>query len=236
MVWAGASGGTLFHLDGCDSGYFARLTFDVGGGTAAVVFDHTKVNGAYFDEDNVFEDCSFVNGGTGMRGGAAGQGFASIMFRRCTFADCTVDGASVNNWNALDGYLVDCLVTNCGVGIHIYEGSLHPYRSLFVGNGTDIRIDQGVPFESIVSNQSFNAGQFIYSPNIGQNGGEILVKDNLVVNSLFSKPSVEMGVMGPLMFLDNTFARGLAQPTQSAFSTHSGPMCWRLAINSPRLT
>ena len=205
ILWAGASGGTLFHLDGCDSGYFARLAFD-GGGTAAVVFDHTKVNGAYFDADNVFEDCAFVNGGTGMRGGAAGQGFASIMFRRCTFANCTVDGASVGNYNALDGYIVDCLLTNCNVGIHIYEGSLHPYRSLFVGNGTDIQIDQGLPFESIVSNQSFNAGQFIYGRNIGQNGGAVLIKDNLVVDSSGSKPVVEMGVMGPLMFMDNTFA------------------------------
>ena len=205
IVWGGASGGTLFHLDGCDQSYFARLIFD-GAGKAAIVFDHTKVSGSYFDADNVFEDCSFVNGGKGMRGGGAGQGFASIMFRRCTFANCTVDGATVENWNALDGYIVDCLVSNCNVGIHVYQGSLHPYRSLFVDNKTDIRIDVGFPFLSVVSNQSFNAGQFLYTANLGQNGGALLVKGNLIANSSASRPTIEMGTLGPIMFLDNTFA------------------------------
>ena len=205
IVWDGPAGGTLFHLDGCDTSYFARLIFD-GAGKAGIVFDHTKVSGSFFDADNVFEDVSFVNGGKGLRGGGAGQGFASIMFRRCTFANCTVDGVTVENWNALDGYLVDCLVSNCHVGLHVYQGSLHPYRSLFVGNGTDIRIDQGFPFLSIVSNQSFNAGQFLYSPSIGQNGGALLLKGNLVVDSAANRPAIEMGTLGPIMLLDNTFA------------------------------
>ena len=207
ILWDGASGGTLFHLDGCDGSYFARMIFD-GNGKAGIVFDHTKVNGSFFDVDNVFEDVSFINGGKGVRGGANGQGFASIMFRRCTFANCTVDAATVENWNALDGYLVDCLVSNCNVGIHVYLGSLHPYRTLFVGNGTDIRIDAGYPFLSIVSNQSFNAGQFLYTPSLSENGGALLVKGNLVVDNAASRPAIEMGTLGPIMFLDNTFATG----------------------------
>jgi len=205
ILWDGASGGTLFQLDGTDNSHLGRLTFD-GNSKANIAFDHSKQNGSYFDGNNVFDDCVFKNASYGVRGGAYGQGFASVVFNRCAFRQLTY-GLSTWNWNALDGYLNQCVVENCQRGLYVYQGSSHAYGTIFRNNQWDIYYAQATAFFSAVSNTSFNSGGFLYMADAGWNSSPTLLKGNQVIDPTNTVP-IQIGQYGPLALLDNVIALG----------------------------
>ena len=203
ILWGGASGGTLFQLDGCDNGQVGRLTFD-GNSQANIAFDHSKQNGTYFDGNNVFDDCVFKNATYGVRGGAYGDGFASVVFNRCTFRQLTY-GLSTWNWNALDSYLNQCLMEQCRYGLYVYQGSSHAYGTTFRNNQWDIFYVPSTAFFSAVSNTSYNSGGFLYMTDAGWNSSPTLLKGNRVIDPTNTVP-IQIGQYGPLVLLDNVVA------------------------------
>ncbi len=202
ILWDGASGGTLFQLDGSDNTHLGRLTFD-GNSKANIAFDHSKQNGTYFDGNNVFDDCVFKNATYGVRGGAYGVGFASIVFNRCVFQQLTY-GLSTWNWNALDAYLVQCVVQNCQRGLYVYQGSSHAYGTIFRNNQWDIYYAPATAFFSAVNNISYNSGGFLYMANVGQNSSPTLLKGNRIIDP--TNVPIQIGQYGPLVLLDNVIA------------------------------
>jgi len=202
--WDGAAGGTLFWLDGTDNSHLGRLTFD-GNTKANIAFDHSKQNGTYFDGNNVFDDCVFKNATYGVRGGAYGEGFASVVFNRCVFQQLTY-GLSTWNWNALDGYLNQCVVENCQRGLYVYQGSSQVYGTIFRNNQWDIFYVPATPFFSAVSNTSYHSGGFLYMGDAGWNSSPVLLKGNQVIDPTNAVP-IQVGQYGPLVLLDNIVAQ-----------------------------
>ena len=198
---------TLFHSDGTVQCYFARLTFD-GNGKSMTVFSQSESPGwTHFDGGNIFIDCVFMNsapGGHGVDAGYYGDGFAGEGFTRCVFNNLGVGIQTWNN-NALDGYLNDCYMANCGTAIFINPGSLHAYHTTFVNNGIDFWLNPSANFISLVSNTSYYAGTFFKASNQGLNTTPMLLKGNTIIDPTGAN-AIEVGQPAHMIMLDNTIA------------------------------
>ena len=198
---------TLFHSDGTVQCYFGRITFD-GNNKSMTVFSQSESPGwAYFDGGNIFIDCVFKNsapGGHGVDAGYYGDGYAGEGYTRCVFSNLGV-GLETWNYNALDGYLNDCYMANCGTAIYINPGSAHAYHTTFVNNGIDFWLNPGANFISLVSNVSYYAGTFFKASNQGQNTTPMLLKGNTVIDPTGPK-AIDVGQPAHMVMLDNVIA------------------------------
>jgi pectate lyase-like protein len=198
---------TLFHSDGTGQCHFARLTFN-GNNKSMTVFSQSESPGwTFFDGGNIFMDCVFENsasGGHGVDAGYYGDGFAGEGFTRCVFTNLGV-GLETWNYNALDGYLNDCYMANCGTAIYINPGSAHAYHTTFVNNGIDFWLNPAANFISLVSNVSYHAGTFFKATNQGLNTTPMLLKGNTVIDPTGAL-AVDVGQPAHMIMLDNTIA------------------------------
>ena len=169
------------------------------------VFSQSESPGwAYFDGGNIFIDCVFKNsapGGHGVDAGYYGDGYAGEGYTRCVFSNLGV-GLETWNYNALDGYLNDCYMANCGTAIYINPGSAHAYHTTFVNNGIDFWLNPGANFISLVSNVSYNAGTFFKASNQGQNTTPMLLKGNTIIDPTGAN-AIDVGQPAHIMMLDN---------------------------------
>jgi hypothetical protein len=198
---------TLFHSDGTAQCHFARLTFN-GNNKSMTVFSQSESPGwTFFDGGNIFMDCVFENsapGGHGVDAGYYGDGFAGEGFTRCVFTNLGV-GLETWNYNALDGYLNDCYMANCGTAIYINPGSAHAYHTTFVNNGIDFWLNPAANFISLVSNVSYHAGTFFKATNQGLNTTPMLLKGNTIIDPTGAN-AIDIGQPAHVMMLDNTIA------------------------------
>ena len=198
---------TCFHVDGAVNCYFARLKFD-GNFKAQTVLASSQQQLTIFDNNNLYEDCIFKNsapGGEGIDGGhfEPYEGFSNEEFVRCLIQTNSI-GAEMDNFNALDIWFTDCLFeSNTTYGIFISEGSAAAYHSFFQHNGVDFYNGSAAPFNSLVSNTSYQSTMFYSARSgVGANSTPTLFKGNTVIDP--AQVPYQFGQYGPVFMFDNT--------------------------------
>ena len=209
FTWIGNTGTTvgdattMFWVDAVNTTYFERLFFD-GKGKSYTLVNHSQNNGnPYFDNANTWADCVFKNsvaGGLGIAGAKINGGFSNEAFLRCVFTNLGV-AVETYDYNAIDGWMVNCYFANCGVGLQMNPGSLHAYQSVFVNNGTDVFNNTGNDFECVTGNTSWHSTAFYVDPI---HNGPVLIKGNTIIDP--SGQPFLTGQQGPFVVMDNTFA------------------------------
>jgi hypothetical protein len=222
---------TCFHVDGVVNCYFARLKFD-GNFKARTVLASSQQSFNIFDNNNLYEDCIIKNaapgGGQGLDGGhfEPWEGFSNEDFVRCSFQTNSI-GAEMDNFNALDIWFTDCLFEgNTTYGIYISEGSAHAYHSFFQHNGIDFYNGSAAPFNSLVSNTSYQSTMFFSARNgVGANTTPTLFKGNTVIDP--AQVPYQFGQYGPVFFFDNT-----TLTTNATIAFSSGSLADFLAVGN----
>jgi hypothetical protein len=216
--WGGASGGTLFHINGVSYSRFDRITFD-GSGTAGVLVDQSSVPGtpgAVFDTGNEYADDVFQNGQIGIQGGQSG-GASESSILRSKFLNNTIAGIALKNFNALDWWVWYSEFKNNNVGITNLvngqgAGNFHAYNNVFMNSGIDLQLLNTGNF-NFRDNFSLNSGQFLIENYYYTNAAVTRVQGNTIImpaagppgNSGYVGNTIGQGNMGPMIMTDNTF-------------------------------
>jgi hypothetical protein len=215
IVWAGASGGVMLHLNGNTQSCFDRLTFN-GEGIAAVDVDQSwDGSTGYFDTQTEYADDVFENAGIGLRCGNLGYGCAETSMLRDQFVNDSVAGVSMMNFNALDMFIWYSLFKNNGYGAtNIYgAGAFHVYNSIFEDSAeADIGIGNAGVF-NFRNNYSIGSKQFI-SGGGAPTAYSITAEGNTILDTT-DPLSIRVVGFGPLLLIDNTI-RSLASVTTGA--------------------
>jgi len=207
---------TMFRMNANDTCYIERLTFD-GQGKAFTLVNHSQWTNSpplpLFDNGNTWSDCVFKNaaaGGMGIAGGWYGWGFSNETFLRCVLSNLTV-GCASRNFNALDGWFVNCMIENCGIGLQMRNdgpfgggGQLHAYQTAFVNNGTDVCNNTANNFTSETGNTSWHAYTFYAAADTGGNNSPTLLKGNTIIDP--TGQPFTFGTQGPFVVMDNVVA------------------------------
>jgi chitodextrinase len=209
LVWGGASGGVLLHLDGVAYGRYDRLTFN-GQGTVGVLIDQSLTGygqGQYFDSGNEYADDVFENAGFGIRGGNYDLGAAESSVLRCQFLGNSGAGIILKNYNALDWFVWESTFSNNYDGVSNTPGAgyFHVIGCLFERSANaDIDIgDMGI--FSARCNTSIGSAQFLTTEFAWANGGQITIQGNTIANTI-SNIAINIGTMGPILLIDNVIA------------------------------
>jgi pectate lyase-like protein len=226
LVWGGASGGVLLHLDGVAYGRYDRLTFN-GQGTAGVLIDQSLTGygeGQYFDTGNEYADDVFANAEYGIRGGNYDLGAAESSVLRCQFLGNSGAGIILKNYNALDWFIWESAFADNydGVSNTPGDGYFHVIGCLFEHSANaDIDIgDMGI--FSARYNTSIGSAQFLTTEFAWANGGQITIQGNTIANTI-SNTAINIGTMGPILLIDNVIASG---------SSATGPAVVQNSYNS----
>lgn len=206
IIWAGASSGTMFKINGVAYSRFNRLTFD-GAGTASIAVDQSWDGIAgYFDTGNEYADDEFKNAGIGIRGGHLGYGFAETAIMRCRFTNNTTAGITLGNFNALDVWVWHSVFENCAVGITNNNttssaGNFKVYNSIFRNSTTsDIVIGNTGEF-AFRDNTSTNSQMFLKA-TYKTYSCHITLQSNTIIDPVASK-AIDIQDQGPIILLDN---------------------------------
>ena len=221
---------TCFHVDGVVNSYFARLKFD-GNFKARTVLASSQQQFTIFDNNNLYEDCIIKNsapGGIGVDGGhfEPWEGFSNEDFVRCLIQTNSI-GVELENYNALDIWFTDCLIeSNSTYGIFVNKGDSHAYHSFFQHNGIDFYNGTAGPFNSLVSNVSYQSGAFYVTiGGVGANTTPVLLKGNTVIDP--KSIPYQVNEYGPVFMLDNS-----TLTTNATISFASGSLADLLAVGN----
>jgi hypothetical protein len=216
LKWAGASGGTLFHINAVSYSRFDRLTFDGGGVASVVLIDQSAVpgtSGGQFDTGNEYADDVFQNGFMGIQGGQNGIGAAESSVLRSKFIRNTY-GIALRNFNALDWWVWYSEFDNNETGITNYPinlggaGNFHVFNSVFNSSShADIVLLNTGNF-NFRDNFSINSSQFVDELWYYTNAAVTRLQGNTVITNVpngCGGCSIYQGNEGPTILTDNTF-------------------------------
>jgi hypothetical protein len=209
LLWGGAAGNSLLHIDGVAYGRYDRLTFN-GAGTAGVLIDQSLTGysqGQYFDTGNEYADDVFENAGIGIQGGNDGLGAAESSVLRCQFLHQSTAGIILKNYNALDWFIWYCTFADNydGVSNNPGAGNFHVFGSVFL-RSTNADIDIfNLGLFSFRFNTSIGSKQFCTVPFYWTNGSPITFQGNTISDTT-TNPAISIGVMGPIILVDNVIA------------------------------
>ena len=133
----------------------------------------------------------------------------------------------MDNFNALDIWFTDCLFeSNTTYGIFISEGSAAAYHSFFQHNGIDFNNASAAPFNSLVSNVSYQSTLFYSARSgVGANSTPTLFKGNTVIDP--AQVPYQFGQYGPVFMFDNT-----TLSTNATIAFSSGSLADFLAVGN----
>jgi hypothetical protein len=197
LRWDGPTNGLMMEYQAWYA-KMGRLTFD-GAGRAKTAIAH----GAMFSTHNEFSDMVFTNLAFGIEAGTTnGQGNAECVVERCRFANCSLAGISIQNWNSLDWFIWDCEFDDCHLGVsNIYgSGNYHVYQSLFRNSGLADMSIGNTEYFSIRDNTSIGSQAFFTAAGNGS-CALVTLQGNTVVNP--GGTPVQLNDRGPLLLLDN---------------------------------
>jgi Concanavalin A-like lectin/glucanases superfamily/Phosphoesterase family/Pectate lyase superfamily protein len=220
IKWAGASGGTMLYVNGVAYSRISRLTFD-GSSSAGINVDQSwDGSTGSFDTHNEYADDTFQYAGTGLRGGALGNGFAETSVIRDHFISNTNYGISLGNFNALDLWVRHSTFNHCGTGITNTQGAgnFKVYNSNFQYSvNADMSMGNTGQF-SIRQNYSYGSKQFFYAGATGNAAGVIFQKNTILDTT--NSQSISIGNQGPVLMSDNVIrSLGSSGPVISVSSS-----------------
>lgn len=200
LQWEGSPGATLITFQGCMGLNFGRLSLD-GSSQAAELLELTWDDVSnYYPTRNFIHDSRFLNVGTGVHTGWAGE----TTIDRVHFDHNTVAGISLGDFNALNFNIVDSLFTNNAIGVtNSYgAGAFNISNSVFQGSTqSDISIGNTGPF-SFRNNLSVGSRRFLQTAMTGA-PASILIQNNVIYNPITDP--LYIGNPGSLSLIDNNF-------------------------------
>jgi hypothetical protein len=211
IIWAGASGDAMLHLNGIAYSRVDRLAFN-GQGNAAIAIDQSWIgSGNYFDSANEYADDIFENAGIGLRCGNLGAGCAETSMLRDHFINNKI-GIITKNFNALDVFIWYSLFQNNNEGVSNSPGAgnFHVYNSVFQNStSSDITIGNTGVF-NFRNNYTTASKHFLYA-DATNNPANIFIAGNTILDTA-NPTSIAVADLGPVILLDNTI-RSLATVT-----------------------
>ena len=211
--WDGPEGGVMFHYNAWFSA-LSRLTFD-GAGKAGKAIEH----GIAFSTATECSDMIFKDVGIGIEAGIR-DGIAEVAVLRCRFYRCSEFAISIQNFNTLDWYIVDCWFEECAIAVsnEIGAGNFHVYNStLLRSKVADFRIKH-TNFISLMGNVSIDSARFFHAlraENWGDFetwGSQVTIQDNTIINAKDVNPVIVIENNGPNMVIDNRIRTGGKAP------------------------
>jgi len=203
IVWDGKSGGTMLDCNGVSYSHYGRITWD-GNFKALAAINHgwdgkrPQANTDSEHADEVFKNLVF-----GIIGGSRKRMDAECVVKRCSFENCSKAGISIENFNAADWQIWDCVFKHCYLGVTTDYGAgyFNVYQCYFLGSRyADIAKNQCGFFAvrhctSINSNMFFEAG-FHACP------GLVTLQDNKIYYPN-KEWAIQIGDIGPSLIMDN---------------------------------
>lgn len=203
VKWAGAQKGTMFQMNGTAYSKFDRITWN-GNNIANIAVDQSwDGKKAHFDTGNEYADDTFVDVQIGIRGGAAGHGFAETSILRDHFIRNSAAGVSLGNFNALDIWIRDCLFQDCSTGVTNSRGAgnFRVYHNVFENSKLyDIAIINTGGF-SVRNNTSKNSGMFFLAGG-ASNPETLVIEGNTIIDPVKTQ-AIRINNQGPVLFFNN---------------------------------
>jgi hypothetical protein len=218
IKWAGAGGGTMFHLNGVSMSRFSRITWDGSRSATTAIIHKWDASTGYAPTMNEHSDEAFVDVGHGIRAGTplTHKMDAEGSILRCRFIRNTTAGVSIESFNALNWFIWDSYFEDCKVGVTNNPptggaGNFHVYQSIFKRSTyADITI-KNISYFSLRDNYSIGSKAFFVGEPIGNNGAQITFQKNIILDTQDQTP-IRINHKGPVTLLDNiirsTFSTG----------------------------
>lgn len=202
--WAGGASCSMFRLNGVAYSKFNRMTFEGSGIADAAVDQSWDGKHPYFDTANEYADDIFKDVNFGIRGGAAGHGFAEASIRRSQFLRNRVAGVSLGNFNALDVWINGCYFEDCETGVTntLGAGNFKVYNCGFRhSDKADMSMVNTGEF-AICNNTSFGSSHFFVA-GFTRNPAPVTIEGNTIINPL-SADAITISNQGPAFIVGNT--------------------------------
>ena len=203
LQWQGsASSGPMLTLDGINRMQFDRLTLD-GAGAQITLINETMHQGCCYDGSNEYTDDVFENAAIGLQAGnnIAGCCSAETKVDRDTFANLTMAGISLEDWNAVDWYVRYSTFEHDNYGVtNLFGegGAMHLDHNLFEYNNVDAMWGNGST-QSYTYNTSYHSGTFLSGSPFGNSS--VLI-GNTILSPQYT--AISMPSIGPLTLINNT--------------------------------
>jgi hypothetical protein len=203
LKWHGdATGSAMLVLDGINRMQFDRLTLD-GSGAQITLVNETMHQGCCYDGSNEYSDDVFENAAIGLQAGDNTVGCCSAETKvdRDTFANLTMAGISLEDWNAVDWYVRYSTFEHDHYGVtNTYGegGAMHLDHNLFEYNDIDSGWGNGSD-QSYTYNTSYYSGMFLAGSPWGNSS--ILIGNTVLMPQT---AAIVMPGIGPLTLIDNT--------------------------------
>lgn len=204
IVWDGADGGTMLHVNGVAYSRFTRLTYD-GRRRASVAIEQSWDNvSPHFDTGNEYSDHVFLDVEYGIHGGFSGHGFAETSIVRSRFVRNTKAGVAIGNFNALDAWVWFSTFEDCAVGVtnEPGAGNFRVYASTFRRSTIADLSMQNTGGFSARGNYSTGSKAFYISGAPISHPATIEIQGNTILDPL-DPVAIRLGNQGPGLLLDN---------------------------------
>jgi hypothetical protein len=154
--WDGASGGTVFALNGVADSYFQHLSIRGGSGSVGVCFDVTDGSSDRF-VDIGCEGSSIAAFQFSNTSGTAGFDRIEHFAINCSGGD----GIQILSSSSIGHDFVDGTIANCAAGIDATSGAFLAEDLSFSSNQTDVHLGAQNGSTGLYTPQSVGAGQFL---------------------------------------------------------------------------
>lgn len=204
VFWAGRANNSMLRLNGVAYSKFNRIAFEGRGLADAAVDQSWDGKHPYFDTSNEYADDIFKDVNFGIRGGAAGHGFAETSIRRSQFLRCRIAGISLGNFNALDIWINGCYFEDCGTGVTntLGAGNFKVYHCGFRRSTTaDMSMSNTGEF-SVRQNTSYGSSRFFVA-GFTRNPAPTTIEDNTIIDPNYTD-AVTINNQGPVIIEGNT--------------------------------
>lgn len=220
IIWDGAPGLTMMHINGSTVFRITRLTFDGASSAQCAEAINNSSNGYYITKVEL-SDQHLLNVAMGIYLGNS----AETEITRVLFDHNTSDGVLLADFNDINVFVTDSLFLYCGTGVSNDPGAgaFNIRNNVFYHSTVaDIQIGNTGNF-SVRNNTSVDSeGNFFLANVIGANNAEITMQGNTVIDP--KGTAVVLGDTGPLMLIDNIFrTQDVSAPVVTGWDNSNTP-------------
>lgn len=234
VFWAGQANNSMLRLNGVAYSKFNRITFEGMGIADAAVDQSWDGDHPYFDTANEYADDIFKDVNFGIRGGAAGHGFAETSIRRSQFLRNRIAGVSLGNFNALDIWIDGCYFEDCGTGVTntFGAGNFKVYNCGFRHSATaDISMSNTGEF-AFRHNISYGSSRFCVA-RFTRNPAPTTIEGNTIIDPKYTD-AVTISNQGPVFIEGNTI-RSAINASGPVIRMNTDGICYNntFTVNDP---
>ncbi len=205
LAWDGEKGGSMFWSNGIHRSRFEGLTYD-GRGTGGIGSEHRSMK--RYETHLIYESCAFLNleNGIAVSKNKRETASAEIWYRNCLFKN-TGTGLFFGEFNDYDNWIDGCVFVANSVGVDSRRGHFNVRNCHFLGSReVDVRQGQACHPSSIRWSTSHGSKRFLDIARARHNY-PFTLQDNWIEGWTATDGAVRLGLRGPTLLMDNTFAK-----------------------------